>query len=309
MSNERAIAKAFEFEGNQVRIEVIEGEPWFVAKDVAEVLEYSPNSDINSLMSKVPDQWRCPKPFGTSAGIREMLCLSEQGLYFFLARSDKPRALPFQMWISGEVLPSIRKTGRYEMPGAVPPGLPDFNDPIASAEAWLVEAKGRREAEAQVQQLVRYQERSAPFVSFAASVMDSPTTYYVGQVAKAITQGTTKRVGQNVFFAWLREEGFVHKRGPRRNEPTQRSIEQRIMVIVEHVRETEEGAKVIDRTTRITGKGRLYFYGRFFVMAILDGLTPLHEPPDVAYDLDEGDVEVEREAAILVASELAPEDA
>jgi anti-repressor protein len=307
MSDDQAIVKAFEFEGNQVRVEVIDGEPWWVAKDVAEVLEYAWKGIAT--IAHVPEKWRGVYSVQTPSGVQEMQCFNEQGLYYFLNRSDKPRAFPFQEWIAEKVLPSIRKTGRYEMPGAVPPGLPDFNDPIASAEAWLVEAKGRREAEAQVQQLVRYQERSAPFVSFAASVMDSPTTYYVGQVAKAITQGTTKRVGQNVFFAWLREEGFVHKRGPRRNEPTQRSVEQRILVIVEHVRETEEGCKVIDRTTRITGKGRLYFYSRFFTIAVLEGLDPMPAPPEVGYEVDEGDAEVEREAAILVASEVNPQEA
>jgi len=309
MSEQSAIVRAFEFEGNQVRVEVFDGEPWWVAKDVALALGYSESSETHSLTSKVPDEWKGRKPFATPGGEQGMMALSEQGLYFFLARSNMERALPFQKWIAGEVLPSIRRTGSYTAPGAVPPGLPDFNDPIASAEAWLLEAKGRREAEVQVQQLVRYQERSAPFVSFAASVMDSPTSYYVGQVAKAITQGTGKRVGQNVFFAWLREEGFVHKRGARRNEPTQRSIEQRIMVIVEHVRETQEGSAVIDRTTRITGKGRLYFYSRFFALAVLEGFNPLPAPPEVAYDVDEGDVEVEREAAILMAAEVAPEDA
>jgi len=112
------ITKAFQFENFTVRVEIFDGEPWWVAKDVAEALGYSEGSDTNRLVSKVPDAWKGPHPFRTPGGIQEVLCLSEQGLYFFLARSDKPAALPFQMWIAGEVLPSIRKTGKYAIPAA-----------------------------------------------------------------------------------------------------------------------------------------------------------------------------------------------
>lgn len=62
----------------------------------------------------------------TPGGEQEMLTLSEQGLYFFLGRSDKPRALPFQKWLAGEVLPAIRKTGKYEkQPHPLPNGWRD----------------------------------------------------------------------------------------------------------------------------------------------------------------------------------------
>jgi anti-repressor protein len=129
MSSE-AIVKAFAFEGRTVRVEVIEGEPWWVARDVATSLDYPESSSINSLVAKVPEEWKGAKRIGTPGGVQEMLCLSEQGLYFFLARSDKERALPFQKWIAGEVIPSIRRTGQYSVVPADPTalGLPDFRD-------------------------------------------------------------------------------------------------------------------------------------------------------------------------------------
>ncbi len=104
----------FNFEGTQVRVIDRDGDPWFVAKDVADVL------GVQWMRAKtiahVPDEWKGGGSVPTPGGNQEMVILSEQGLYFFLGRSDKPKALPFQKWIAGDVLPSIRKTGRYEHP-------------------------------------------------------------------------------------------------------------------------------------------------------------------------------------------------
>jgi prophage antirepressor-like protein len=110
----------------EIRVTSAKGEPWFVAKDVAERLDYSESSNAARLFGHIPDDWKGVNRIHTPGGAQEMLCLSEPGLYFFLARSDKPKALPFQKWIAGEVLPSIRKTGAYvatkarqgRMPGA-----------------------------------------------------------------------------------------------------------------------------------------------------------------------------------------------
>ena len=83
------------------------GEPWFVAKDVTTALGYI-STNIPTLVSAVPKQWRGSNRITTSLGTRTVTTISEQGLYFFLSRSDKPNALPFQMWLAGEVLPAIR---------------------------------------------------------------------------------------------------------------------------------------------------------------------------------------------------------
>ena len=106
------------FNKNEFTIRTIneDGEIWFVAKDVAQALEYSETTiknNISNLIQSVPDIWKGNKRIITLGGEQEMLCLSEQGLYFFLGRSDKPKALPYQMWIAGDVVPNIRKTGNY----------------------------------------------------------------------------------------------------------------------------------------------------------------------------------------------------
>lgn len=94
-----------------------DGSIWFVARDIAQALDYSEAStkQMNNLFGNVPAQWKGHKRIMTPGGEQEMLCLTEQGVYFFLGRSDKPKALPYQMWIAGDVVPSIRKTGTYSV--------------------------------------------------------------------------------------------------------------------------------------------------------------------------------------------------
>ena len=117
---------SFAFEDKLVRTLLDEqGEPWFVAKDVALALGYQWNGFKN--IQHVPEEWRLVESVSTSFGEKQTWFLSEQGLYFFVARSDKPAALPFQRWLAGEVLPSLRRTGRYaltEQDKAVGPQVP-----------------------------------------------------------------------------------------------------------------------------------------------------------------------------------------
>lgn len=98
-----------------VRIQSFEGIPWFVAKDIALCLEYTPSvlSNVSALFKNVPDKWKQVKPFETNGGIQNLLAVTEQGLYRFLMRSDKPKAIPFQDWLSDKVLPAIRNQGAY----------------------------------------------------------------------------------------------------------------------------------------------------------------------------------------------------
>lgn len=101
-------------EFGNVRVTMRYDEPWFVAKDVAQAMDYA-STNMSQIFGAVPDMWKGSNPITTPGGVQDMLCISEQGLYFFLGRSDKPKALPYQMWIAGEVVPSIRKTGSYTL--------------------------------------------------------------------------------------------------------------------------------------------------------------------------------------------------
>lgn len=104
----------FSFESHEIRVITHDdGSLSFVAKDVSETLSYVWAG--SATIKHVPDEWKGVNSVLTPSGMQEMATLTEQGLYFFLNRSDKPKALPLQMWIAGEVLPSIRKTGSYSI--------------------------------------------------------------------------------------------------------------------------------------------------------------------------------------------------
>lgn len=89
--------------------------PEWVANDVVNVLYPASikNEDESKYLAKVPVEWKGRKPVPTPGGIQEMITLFEPGLYHLIARSDSPKAIPFQKWVFEDVLPSIRKTGKY----------------------------------------------------------------------------------------------------------------------------------------------------------------------------------------------------
>jgi prophage antirepressor-like protein len=110
------------FDRWRIRIAIKEGKPWFIAKDVAEALGYSWNGAAR--IDHVPAKWRGATSVVTPSGSQDMAILSLEGLFYFLNRSDKPAAKPFQEWVNGEVLVSIHETGEYMAPGADKPKKP-----------------------------------------------------------------------------------------------------------------------------------------------------------------------------------------
>lgn len=109
MSKSRAIVP-FEFESQQVRTLTIDGEPWFVAKDVCAILEIA---DHHQAVASLDDDERGRYTVPTPSGKQRMAAVSESGLYSLIFRSRKPEAKLFRRWVTSEVLPSIRKTGSY----------------------------------------------------------------------------------------------------------------------------------------------------------------------------------------------------
>ena len=105
----------FEFEGKGVRTVLKDGEPWFVAKDVCEILDLTQTAGV---LRRIPEKQKGVQQMHTLGGIQNLSIISEAGLYRLVLRSDKPQAEPFIDWVTAEVLPQIRKTGRYEAPVA-----------------------------------------------------------------------------------------------------------------------------------------------------------------------------------------------
>lgn len=133
-------ATPFSFDGHPVRVEVVDGEPWFVAKDIAEALEYEWTGHT---VQHVPAKWKGMVSVTTPGGRQNVIALSEAGMNFFVLRSDKPVAIPFQEWIAGEVLPSIRRTGSYTREVSSAPQVP-----TSFAEALRLAADAHERAEA-----------------------------------------------------------------------------------------------------------------------------------------------------------------
>jgi anti-repressor protein len=245
----------FDFEGRRGRFVLVNGEPWFVAKDIAMTLGYSESTGISRLFEIVPGEWKGVYPINTLGGIQDMTCLSEQGLYFFLARSDKPKALPFQKKIAGEILPSIRKYGAYMTPRKIEEILTNPDTIIGLAEALKREQTKRKELAAKI-------ESDCPKVLFADSVSASHTSILVGELAKLLRQNGVE-VGQNRLFEILRNDGYLLRGGSGRNMPTQRAMELGLFEIKEITINRSDGGIDIKRTPKVTGRGQVYFVNKF----------------------------------------------
>ena len=160
-------------EGREIRIiPGDDGQPLWVAKDVLSDLGYTWGGDR---ISHVPEEWRGVRSVRTPSGTQEMTVLTEQGLYFFLGRSDKPAALPFQKWVAGTVVPSIRKTGSYSV-------APAFQVPKTLSEALRLAADQQDQIERQTLQI----EAAAPKVAFVDSFVEKSQTQPLRAVAKVL---------------------------------------------------------------------------------------------------------------------------
>ena len=103
----------FDYKGKQVRTIQKDGETWWVLKDVCDVLNIENHKDLpKRLEDDEVGRFDLPHPQSRNKTL-EMLCINESGLYNVILRSDKAEAKPFRKWVTGEVLPSIRKTGGY----------------------------------------------------------------------------------------------------------------------------------------------------------------------------------------------------
>jgi prophage antirepressor-like protein len=243
VSNELQV---FSFGDSKTRIVTgNDGEPRWVAKDVAETLEIVWQGTKSII--HVPEEWRGVSSVPTPPGIQEMATLTEQGLYFFLARSDKPKALPFQKWIAGEVIPSIRKTGSYSIPRTYADAL----------EAMAKQARQIEEASKRELALIAERDRTNPLARMYRNLANTEGLYTFSLAAKAIYNTIDERIGRNRLTEWLRSEGYI--RANDELEPYQAYIEQGLFK-VKLMQYTNKAGKECTRSqTFISQKGLDYF--------------------------------------------------
>lgn len=247
-------------EFGEVRTLTIDGEPWFVGKDVAEKLGYAnQNRDIvrhvdeeDRIMTDAETQYQN----GIELGQRGGWIINESGLYSLVLSSKLPRAKAFKRWITSEVIPSIRKRGMYATAETAEQMLQNPDVMIRALQELKAERQKRQELEQKRQE-------DAPKVIFADAVAASQTSILVGDLAKLICQNGVQ-IGQTRLFAWMRANGFLMSRcGSGYNMPTQRAMNAGLFEIKESTFVHSDGRIGIVKTPKVTGKGQQYFINRF----------------------------------------------
>ena len=240
-------------EFGSVRTMTIDGEPYFVGKDVADILGYAdPNK---ALAMHVDDDDKLNDKTASSLGQRGGWLINESGLYSLVISSKLPSAKRFKRWVTSEVLPSIRKTGAYATPATIENIIsnPDFGIQLLNTLKTEQE-KNRR--------LASENERMKPKEIFADAVNASKTSILIGELAKLIAQNGVQ-IGQRRLFSWLRDNGYLMRSGSSMNLPQQRYIEQGLFEIKENSITNPDGSVRVTKTTKVTGKGQIYFINKF----------------------------------------------
>lgn len=230
----------------KIRMVEHQNEPYFVATDICKALEIA---NTTQAVSRLDEDEKSMLNIGLSGGATN--CVNEYGLYNLVLASRKKEAKEFKRWITHEVLPTIRKHGMYAKDE-----LLENPDMFISV---LQELKAEREKKKLLQQKI---EEDKPKTIFADAVSTSKTSILIGDLAKLICQNGVQ-IGQKRLFEWMRQNNFLIKSGSSRNMPTQRYVEQGLFEVKESNVQNPDGSVRITKTTKVTGKGQIYFVNRF----------------------------------------------
>lgn len=267
---ENAITVFYNQEFGETRTLEINGDIWFVGKDICEKFG---DSHYRRSLSRLDPEEKGVTQIKTPGGMQEMTIINEGGLYslLFWMQPQKAKGVTqndalieeriaklkrFKRWVTAEVLPTIRKTGGYvnDEDAFVRTYLPNVGPEVkalfSSTLAALREANARIEAD-------------KPKVLFADAVSAAHTSILVGELAKLLRQNGVD-IGQNRLFQYLREKGYLIRRsGSDFNLPTQRAMDMGLFEIKETVINQSDGSIRISKTTKVTGKGQQYFINQF----------------------------------------------
>lgn len=177
--------------------------------------------------------------------------VNESGLYSLIMGSKLPSAKKFKRWVTSEVLPTLRKTGQYNITDSYM-----IKDPIERAKRWIEEQEEKKA-------LLEENAELKPKALFTDAVTASKGSVSVGSLAKMITNnGVT--IGQNRLYEWLRDNGYLIKDGRNKNVAIQRFVESGLFELKENLTYDNDGVPVLRKpTTMVTGKGQKYFIDKF----------------------------------------------
>ena len=257
-----SIVDPFEFEGNKVRALSDGNEVVFVASDIAKILGYR---DAANLTRNLGNGEKGTHEVSTPSGLQNMTVLTESGLYHAILNRETayvkdPEAQAFvkrfQRWVTHEVLPSIRKHGAYATRATIEHLINDPDFGIQLLTTLKQEQEKRRQAEATI-------EAQKPKVLFADSVETAKSSILIGELARDLKQNGVD-IGQNRLFQWLRDNMYlISRKGEDRNQPTQRSLNLGLFEVKTRTINNPDGSTRITRTTKVTGKGRIYLTNKF----------------------------------------------
>lgn len=240
MANEIKIFENEEF--GSVRTMEINGEPYFVGKDIAEILGYS--KARNAIANHVDDDDKKVAPIqGDLGGTQEMTVINESGLYSLIMSSKLPNAKRFKRWVTSEILPAIRKTGSYSIQSK--PDSYTIEDPIERAKRWIEEQEEKKALEVKI-------EAQKPLVEYAEHIQASDDSIDMKSMAKIASKKGIK-IGRNKLFSFLR----CHKILDSDNIPYANYMDRGWFEVIENTYMFANGEEKITKTTRVTPKGQI----------------------------------------------------
>lgn len=243
----------------KVRITMNENdEPLFCLADVAKALGYS--NPAKAVIDHCKGVTVLETP--TQSGIQPIKYGKESEVYRLTMKSKLPNAEKFQDWVCDEVLHSIRKHGAYMTQETLEKALtsPDFLIRLATN---LKEEKQKRiEAEQKAELAEQTIKSNAPKVLFADAVSTSQRSCLVAELAKILQQNGVN-IGQNRLFTWMRENGYLCSKGQYYNQPTQKSMDLGLFELKQTTINKPDGSILVSTTTKVTGKGQVYFVNKF----------------------------------------------
>ncbi len=246
-----------------IRIVINESnEPLFCLADVCKALELNNPSAVKSRLKSSGMQLIDNHALNFNEGViinklgnRQTTFINEANLYKCIFQSKKAEAEKFQDWVTLEILPSIRKHGAYMTSEIIEKALLDPDMVIQLATTLKEERQKRFELESKNKEM-------KPKVLFADAVSASKRSCSVAELAKIITQNGVN-MGQNRLFTWFRENGYLCKRGSFHNQPTQKAMEMELFEIKQTSINKPDGTILVSTTTKVTGKGQIYFVEKF----------------------------------------------
>lgn len=230
----------YTFNQQNIRVVVIDGEPWFVLADMCAALGLTSPSRVAERID--PDGVSSAQVTDSLGRPQVATIVNESGMYEVVIRSDKPEAVTFRRWITGEVLPSIRRTGTYST-------TPELTEDEIVHQALAITARRVEELTARVAEL-------EPKAEVADKFLEAEGDLSVRDAAQSLTRAGVK-VGQNRLFTVLERKGWIRRAGDGRYRVMQTAIEGGWMsVLPQSHYHPRTGVLVLDAPQpRITPKG------------------------------------------------------